>query len=70
MYFSGFSALLKWAIFIFKLTAEMNPKEVTKEANEEIIPKKHPWEEERLDENEIWRAKMLKLESEMNSSKE
>lgn len=66
IYFSGFSALLKGAKFIVKLAAEMSPKEV----NEITTPKKHPWDEENQDENEIWRAKMLKIESEMNSSKE
>ena len=64
--FSYFSSRIDHSIFILKLAAEMSPKE----ANETTTPKKHPWEEEKQDENEIWRNKMLKLESEVNSSKE
>jgi len=61
---------VKHFIFIFGLKSEMNPKEAAKEVSETAITRKHPWEEESQDENETWKAKMLKLESEMNSSKE
>ena len=61
----------KNSIFILKLTKEKKSKvnglsEIDSEINETSTPKKHPWEDNQ-DENEIFRAKMLKLESEMNS---
>ena len=76
MYFSGFSALLKSAKITFKLISDIKLKEneVSKLeskmnlSNEPSIPKKHPWEEKK-DENEDWKAKMLKIESEMNANK-
>ena len=67
MFFLIFSFILTridHIVFILKLDAEMNPS-----VDDIPVPKKHPWEEKQ-DENEIWKAKMLKLESEINANKE
>ena len=62
--FSFILSRMDHIVFILKLDTEMNPS-----VNEITTPRKHPWEEKQ-DENEVWKAKMLKLESEMNADNE
>ena len=64
------ASLWKNVRFLLKLYAEMYATPKTPKVSEKSTPKKHPWEEEKQDENKVWKAKMLKLESEMNENKE
>ena len=62
---SAIASLWKNTRFALKLHTEMY---ATPKVSEKPEPKKHPWEEKE-DENEVWKAKMLKIESEINSKK-